>query len=74
MGLFSCVPVNAFWEKSLYPSSRCINIPGYYLGVAVPNIATDVVLLIFPLPLIWGLHLAKSQKIAVTGIFVIAGL
>jgi hypothetical protein len=52
----------------------CIDIPKFFIGIAVPNIVTDFVLLAMPLPYIWGLHVKLPQKIAVMFVFVLGGL
>jgi hypothetical protein len=70
--IFSCTPVSGFWDFSL--PSQCISGHYYYLGVAIPNIVTDIVLLIIPLPYIWKLRINGLQKVAVSGIFVLGGL
>ena len=45
----------------------------YYLGGAY-NIASDIVILVLPIPIVWRLRLPKSKKLAVTGIFLMGGL
>ena len=45
-----------------------------YVGSSTPHIVTDVVLLGFPVPLIWNLHMHKSKKIMLTAIFAVGGL
>ncbi|MCJ1352543.1 MAG: hypothetical protein MMC33_002527 [Icmadophila ericetorum] len=69
--ILSCVPVAGFWDKA--SPSKCINTTRFFLGVAIPNITTDLVILIFPLPMIWKLRMAKSQKVALMGVFTLGG-
>lgn len=71
VGIFSCSPIDGFWEKT--KASTCIPNIMYFLGVAIPNIVTDIALLIFPMPLIWQLKITRSQKIALSGILLVAG-
>ena len=71
-GIFICTPIQTFW--SLGGPRTCIDILKYYLGVAVPNVLTDVILLLLPVPWIWKLVMSRSQKIALTGIFLLGGL
>lgn len=68
----SCIPVSTFWTHE--EPRTCIDPLRYFLGVAIPNVATDVVLLAFPIPWIWKLVISTSQKIALLAIFLIAGL
>lgn len=41
---------------------------------AAINILTDVSILILPIPIVWHLQITKSQKLAVSGIFLMGGL
>lgn len=52
----------------------CIKPTPYYVGVAVPNIATDIVLLALPVRMILGLQLSTGQKIGLTATFLTGGL
>ncbi|KAF4480946.1 Satratoxin biosynthesis SC1 cluster protein 4 [Colletotrichum fructicola Nara gc5] len=62
-----CIPMNAFWDKSVRGS--CIpNYPLWYINAA-GNIATDLIVLVLPLPVISGLKLPTRQRYALGGIF-----
>lgn len=52
----------------------CVNNVKLYWANSIPNIATDLALLLFPLPIIWNLQLPASHKLSLTGIFAIGGL
>ena len=70
---FECSPIHFLWTES--PSTgHCIDFPKYFIGQAVPNIATDLVLLVLPLPQIWKLNLPVTQKLGLMGIFFLGGL
>lgn len=56
------------------PANCIVDDYAFFVGIAVPNIITDVALLVLPLPYIWRLHRAKSQKIALVGIFMLGSL
>ena len=73
VSIFSCNPINGFWDK-LYTKSKCINMEHFFIGSAVPNIATDIVILILPLREIWHLNTQRHQKIALSFIFLLGGL
>lgn len=45
--ILQCVPVKAAWEPEVV--GKCINIYGVYVGQAVPNVLTDVIILVLPL-------------------------
>ena len=73
VSIFSCNPINGFWDK-LYTKSKCINTEHFFIGNAVPNIATDIVILILPLREIWHLNTQRHQKVALSFIFLLGGL
>ncbi|KAL7940569.1 hypothetical protein V8C42DRAFT_362193 [Trichoderma barbatum] len=71
-----CIPLRAFWERfdpidPMLPSEyHCgVDERRFFYGNAIPNIATDVLIIMLPLPHIWKLHLRTSQKVALTCIF-----
>lgn len=71
--LASCRPLSARWDITKL-ESHCINLVAFWQGMSVPNIATDLVMLVLPMPPIWQLHLPKSQKIALTGVLILGSL
>ena len=71
--IFECSPIHFSWTKT--PSTgHCIDFPKYFIGSAIPNIATDLVLLALPLPQIWKINLPSTQKLGLMGIFLLGGL
>jgi hypothetical protein len=46
----------------------------FFYVPAIFNIVTDVALLILPIPYIWRLHVSRSQKILISGIFILGSL
>lgn len=42
--------------------------------MSVPNIVTDLIMLLLPMPVIWRLKLPTKQKIALTGVFLLGSL
>ncbi|KAL7793706.1 hypothetical protein V8C37DRAFT_401787 [Trichoderma ceciliae] len=74
--VFQCMPISALWQQfdPVHPTdpstfSCGVDIHNMFIGKTVPHIVTDVLIMIFPLPYIWNLHLRMSQKIATTCIF-----
>lgn len=66
-GYVNCVPVAKFWIHDL-PGS-CLSFEAVWFFNASMNIATDVTLLILPMPLLVQLQLPRVQKIALIGVF-----
>ncbi|KAI2469907.1 hypothetical protein F4781DRAFT_442290 [Annulohypoxylon bovei var. microspora] len=67
VGIFTCNPVDGFWEKS--SDSKCIsNYPQWYINAA-GNITTDIVIFVLPLPVLRHLHMPRAQRLVLIGIF-----
>ena len=72
--IFECAPIHYFWDRTP-ATGRCpVDVQKFFDGQAIPNIVTDAILLILPLPLIWRLQLPASQKVALSGIFLLGSL
>ncbi|RFN44924.1 integral membrane protein [Fusarium flagelliforme] len=71
---FQCWPVSAFWLR-FSPSAgemtfRCpVDVRMFFIAHAIPNIITDICILLVPVPGIWTLQLRTGKKIALLGIF-----
>ncbi|KAH7361104.1 hypothetical protein BKA66DRAFT_471340 [Pyrenochaeta sp. MPI-SDFR-AT-0127] len=73
-----CFPISAFWERfdpviPMPPSEyTCgVDVHTFFKANAIPNIATDVFILLLPLPYIWTLQLCRAQKVAITSVFIL---
>ena len=64
-----CSPIAYAWDKSI-KGGHCFNQPLYYTMINVPNIATDAVMLVLPMPTVWRLHMPTIRKFGLTLIFV----
>lgn len=71
--IFSCVPVQYFWDKSI-KHGKCIKETDYDYSMTAINIATDVLVLVLPVPWIWKLQMKPVRKYAVLCIFLLGGL
>ena len=70
--IFMCQPVQKAWKPDL--PGHCANLYAFFLGQAIPNIITDVVLLLLPLPYLWRLQIQLPQKIALVSVFLLGYL
>lgn len=68
-GYVNCVPVAKFWNHDL--PGHCLSFEAVWFFNASMNIATDVTLLVLPMPLLFKLQLPRMQKIALIGVFAI---
>jgi hypothetical protein len=71
--LFGCHPIAAGWDKTI-PNARCIDPKTLYMATAGINLATDIIILCLPMPLVWGLHLPLKRKLGVSFIFVLGSV
>ncbi|CAG8947426.1 unnamed protein product [Penicillium salamii] len=71
-GCFTCIPT----EKAWYPMMEggCMNLSKFYYGLQIPNIATDAIILVMPMPIVWKLPISKAQKTGLSAIFVLGVL
>lgn len=69
---FVCIPVAHRWDPSIV--AHCGNRHLLAILTPVPWIATDLIILLMPLPMVWKLHLPTFQRIGLGGLFLIDGL
>ncbi|KAI4087714.1 MAG: hypothetical protein LQ344_006600 [Seirophora lacunosa] len=63
---FQCSPVTYQWDKSI-EGGRCFDVLLFYRMVNVPNVVTDIAMLILPMPMVWKLHTSRPRRIGLTG-------
>ena len=61
--LFSCRTIKASWDPYSFETGYCINTAVLYIAIAVANIASDVLIFVFPIPTIVKLKMPLAQKI-----------
>ena len=62
-----CTPVARAWDTSI-PGS-CIQLNSFFIFNGTVALATDIIVLFLPLPLIWGLQIPLGQKLALVPVF-----
>ncbi|KAF9737394.1 hypothetical protein PMIN06_001201 [Paraphaeosphaeria minitans] len=67
--IFNCDPIAGSWDLSLAATAKCVDKKSFYVGGSVPNVITDIVLVIMPLPYVWRLHASVAQRIVLGCIF-----
>ena len=71
--IFMCSPIAFFWNKSL-PGGYCLPEQPVWFGNAALNIATDISILILPMPTFSKLNLPKKQKIGLMMVLALGGM
>ncbi|KAI9046230.1 putative integral membrane protein [Aspergillus affinis] len=63
----NCIPVARFWDDSI--SGYCLDKKALWFSNAAIHIITDVIILIYPMPVLKNLQLPRRQKIALMAVF-----
>jgi hypothetical protein len=71
--IFQCWPVEYIWDKSI-EGGHCVNQNALFQFWSVPNIATDMAMLVLPMPTIWNLQMSKIQKLGLTFTFLLGSM
>lgn len=59
--LVCCRPVSYHWTQYTDPGGKCtFNLYAFYIGNAAANVATDVIILLVPAPLVWKLQMRPN--------------
>ncbi|KAJ5592388.1 hypothetical protein N7537_009292 [Penicillium hordei] len=68
--------VSYYWTQFAEPSGgRCVfKIYPFLVTQATVNMATDVLILVVPIPILWNLQMRRPQKILLSGIFLVGGI
>lgn len=68
--IFPCRPIAANWDISI-TDFKCIDKAGIYLATAAANVATDMLILTLPIPMVLRLQMPRAQKIALMIVFAV---
>ncbi|KAL6818943.1 hypothetical protein GGI42DRAFT_359809 [Trichoderma sp. SZMC 28013] len=73
--IVQCQPYSYFWKQYVDPTAtgQCINIKQFFVGNAAASVATDFMILLTPIPIVWGLQMPIAQRMTVLGIFFLGG-
>ena len=55
-------------------TATCMNTITFSIGTGVSNLLTDIIVLSLPIPMVWSLKQNRTQKITMTGIFLLGFL
>ncbi|KAK1951970.1 hypothetical protein LY78DRAFT_731711 [Colletotrichum sublineola] len=78
VSIFQCIPTNAFWDRydPVNPMSptefTCgVDVNKFFNGNSIPNIITDALVVMLPIPYVLSLQMRKPQKFALLGVFLL---
>ncbi len=73
--VFLCWPIESFWSLSFADTRKnCMSPPDYYVAHAGLSVATDVLILLLPMPGLRRLMLPRGQKFGLILVFLLGGL
>jgi len=67
--ILQCRPTAYWWDKTI-EGGVCFDVQAFYRAMCVPNIATDLIVLVLPIISLMQLNLPLFKKIALCFIFV----
>lgn len=67
--IFTCWPIEAYWMSVMGVQGRCMDNTSLTFSNAAINIATDIILIAVPMPLLWRLQIPRRQKYVLMGLF-----
>ncbi|KAL8734527.1 MAG: hypothetical protein Q9166_001427 [cf. Caloplaca sp. 2 TL-2023] len=67
--LFSCYPIESYWNKAIV--GKCVNEHTLSWGVTGSELATNIIMLVLPIPWLWDLRLPWTKKLALIGLFML---
>ena len=65
--IFGCTPINKYWKPDEPGHCIVLNKADYAYGSM--NVASDVLLFLLPLPMVWQLQLTRKEKFGLVLIF-----
>ena len=64
VGINMCSPINKAWSPTM-KGGKCIDLVPFYYGMQIPNVITDLLILLMPINEIRRLELPWKQKMGV---------
>ena len=74
LSIWQCSPPAFVWDKTIEGGYCAVNVQGHLIWGSFPNIVTDLVILILPLPVIWRLHTSSRIKARLTITFLVGSV
>ncbi|PLB55470.1 putative integral membrane protein [Aspergillus steynii IBT 23096] len=65
----NCMPVARFWDDSI--DGYCLNKKALWFSNSAIHIFTDILIMVYPMPVLKSLQLPRRQKIALMGVFLL---
>ena len=66
--LFACTPFKFNWDKS-DPSGKCFDVLAFSMSSPIPNIITDIMMLLLPMRTVFHLKVSMARRVGLLLIF-----
>ena len=63
-----CRPLSYSWDKTI-PGGKCGDQKSLDLFIGIVNLLLDICVVVLPMPVLWGLQMAVSKKLMLSGMF-----
>ena len=60
-----CQPISTYWTPNFLSHGHCINSPIFGTWKTFPNIVSNLVMLVLPMPTLYKMNMARAKKIGV---------
>ena len=70
--LLQCLPIQKVWDPAV--GGSCIDMSKLFLAKAIPDVITNLAVVLAPVPVLCKLRLTRAQMIALCGLFLMGGL
>ncbi|KAH8429732.1 uncharacterized protein LDX57_007404 [Aspergillus melleus] len=64
-----CVPLEYTWNKALPGGGTCFDQILWYEISNIPNVVGDLMILVLPIPTVWGLKASTGRKLGIAMVF-----
>lgn len=71
---FLCTPIDKLWNLDPTAPGRCIDIVKFYYGLQIPNILTDVLIIVVPIREVMTLDLTRKLKVGAIAMFLLGAI
>ena len=64
-----CQPISYRWDRVAGGSGHCGDQKSLDLFIGIFNLVLDIVAVVLPMPILWGLKMAVTKKVMLSGMF-----
>lgn len=72
VSVIQCAPIERAWDTSI--PGACINAKDFFIANAVPNIVTDVIIIILPMRALWKMKATITHRLSVIALLLLCCL